>query len=115
MSFDVRLIDLDGNTLQVEKHSEGGNYVVGGTIEASLNITYNYSWFYMRFLHDDGLLWLDGKKAKHCIAALEKAIAEFGVARSGDYWSPTPGNAGYALNLLLKWANQHPEGVFEVI
>ena len=29
-----------------------------------------------------------------------------------DYWAPTPGNAGYALKILLDWAIMNPDGVF---
>ena len=32
--------------------------------------------------------------------------------RFTDYWAPTPGNAGKALNTLLQWAELFPHGVF---
>lgn len=35
---------------------------------SSVNITYNYSWFYYHFLDKEkGIQWLYGKKGKDCI------------------------------------------------
>jgi hypothetical protein len=102
-------------TVDVERQSEGGTYVIGGSTDAELNITYNYSKHYYRTLDEkEGLDWLSEKFARDCVGRLEKAIKELGTERSTDYWSPTPGNAGYALSILLDWANQHPNAVFRV-
>jgi hypothetical protein len=102
--------------VKVESHEEGGTYVLGGTDVADLNVTYNYSWFYYRFLDaEDGLYWLNGKKAKDTIERLEKAVEELGTDQyQNDYWAPTHGNAGHALNILLVWAKQHPDAMWEV-
>ena len=35
--------------------------------------------------------------------------------RRRDYCAPTPANAGFALNILLGWAREHPEGEWELI
>ena len=115
MSFDVSL-EQDGEVVQVKRHQEGGTYAVGGTTEAALNVTYNYSWFYFRFLDEDfGLRWLNGRKASDCIESLEAAVAKLGTCPyQKDYWAPTPGNAGRALYTLLKWAQQHPNATFVV-
>ena len=114
MSFDVTL-QKDGNPVQIPNHSEGGTHVFGGTTDAELNVTYNYSGHYFRELHDEkGLRWLNGKKAVDCTRKLEKTVEALGVERDSDYWADTPGNAGYALSILLDWARQHPEAVFEV-
>jgi len=94
---------------------------------------------------EDGLSWLYGKRAKDTIERLEKAVELLstdqyvrtvdncnkcgfrtgvgkGLAdpysdenRRGDYWAPTPGNAGYALNILLGWAREFPEGEWDLI
>ncbi len=77
-------------------------------------MTYNYAWFYFRFLDKEGLEWLNGKKAKDTIVKLKAAVAELGTRMYGDYWAATPGNAGHALDTLLKWAELHPEATFEV-
>lgn len=45
---------------------------------------------------------------------LRIAVNTLGTVRDNDYWKPTPGNAGYALAILLKWAGQYPEARFKV-
>jgi hypothetical protein len=115
MSHDVSLLDENGKPVIVENHSEGGTYVVGGTTEACLNITYNYGSFYYEFLDKEkGLEWLDDKKASETISQLKHAIQELGTTRDSNYWSSTSGNAGYALNILLSWAKQYPNAIWEV-
>lgn len=112
----MALREKNGDICKIERHSEGGTFVAGGTTDADLNITYNYSWFYDKFLDKErGLRWLDGKKAKDCIDKLEKAVCVLGIHKYKDYWAPTHGNAGIALSILLKWAKQHPEAIFEVV
>lgn len=129
MSYDLGLYKDDQPVL-VKKHEDGGTYVMGGTDRAELNITYNYSWFYYKFLSKrKGLRWLYGKTGKQAIPRLKKAVKELGTHQFTrlpegadpltmnhlsyvDYWAPTPGNAGYALNILLKWAKQHPKAIF---
>ena len=114
MSFDVSLED-DKGVVTVGSHEEGGTYVQGGTSDAELNVTYNYSQHYCETLDTvDGLRWLNGKAAKDCIDRLGKAIHHLGTAPDPDYWKATPGNAGRALNILLLWAKQHPDAVFRV-
>jgi hypothetical protein len=115
MSYDLGLYrDKNGaEALQVENHEEGGTHALGGTTDAELNITYNYAFFYYQFLDKkDGLRWLYGRQAKDCIERLEKAVEILGTRQYSDYWAATPGNAGHALNILLQWAKQHPEGYF---
>lgn len=115
MSFDVYLEDENGHPVSVDRHSEGGTYVVGGTYEATLNITYNYSWFYFNILDKEkGLRWLNEMVAKRTLRRLEAAVKILGTHKNENYWLDTPGNAGYALNILLGWAKQHPEGKWSV-
>lgn len=114
MSFDVCL-KKDDEIVSVANHEEGGTYAVGGSTDADLNITYNYSWFYYDcFDKNAGLRWLNGKVAKDTIGRLERTVQELGTKQYTDYWAATPGNAGYALNILLNWAKEHPEATFEV-
>jgi len=91
-----------------------------------------------------GLKWLYGKTGETAIPILEKAVERLGTNqyertvdncnkcgftcgvgdglsdpwaecnRRRDYWAPTPGNAGYALNILLEWAREFPKGVFTI-
>ena len=131
MGYDIELV-LKGKVVEVDRHQEGANYCIHGKTEASLNITYNYSFFYYHFLDkEEGIRWLYGKTAKECIERLEKAVEILGVVEyrqlkpgenifSDDennyiyhYWAATPGNAGYALSILLKWVKANPEAIFE--
>lgn len=104
----------DGKVVEVAPHEEGGTFAIGGLPEASLNITYNYSWFFHKCLDEEkGLRWLYGQRAGDTIERLVKAVEELGTQQYKDYWAPTPGNAGHALSILLKWAREHPEAVWE--
>ena len=115
MSWDVELLDKQGEPLRVPAHCEGAIIVMGGNSYADLNVTYNYSKFYYQSLDiKGGLGWLNGRKAKDCIPALEKAVLELGTVRDEIYYKATPGNAGAALNILLGWAHLHPEAIFQV-
>ena len=115
MSWWVHLCGSDGEPLAVRSHVKGGTYCAGECDEADLNITYNYSKFYHEHLDkEEGLRWLNGKIASDCIERLEAAVKALGTERDGDYWKPTAGNAGHALNILLSWAKQNPSGIFGV-
>jgi hypothetical protein len=115
MSYDVSLHDANGDVVQVDNHEEGGLYALGGTTDADLNITYNYGWFYHRCLDSiEGLNCLHEQKASDTIRMLETAVDELGTKTYKDYWAPTPGNAGHALNVLLMWAHQHPDATWQV-
>jgi len=123
MSTDVELVDEKGKKCLVDKHKEGGTYDIEGTTKAELNITYNYAWFYYKFLDKKkGLHYINGKKAKDCIPKLKKCIRELTTPRTfgcgvhnynKDYWAPTAGNACHAIKILLKWAEQHPNAKFK--
>jgi hypothetical protein len=115
MSWWVSLNDEKGDPLSVDSHSEGGTYVLGGTHEASLNITYNYSEYYYKWINKEfGLRWLDGQRAWETINALAVAVENLGAKRDDDYWAATEGNAGYAASILLAWAKQHHDGIWRV-
>src|SRR5262249_40187494 len=114
MSYWVYLIDDNGQPVEVERHSEGGTHVLGGTPTAELNITYNYSKFFRETLGEDGLHELHHQKAGDMLTRLKQAVATLGTERDSDYWKATRGNAGYALSILAAWAQEHPAAVFEV-
>jgi hypothetical protein len=114
MSYWVYLMGETG-PVEVERYSEGGTHVLGGTSQATLNVTYNYNARYVEAWDGASLREaLHGKKASEAILPLEYAIALLGTERAEDYWKATPGNAGYALSILLGWAREHPEATFEV-
>ncbi len=113
MSWDVCLGKK--KPVEVDCHTDGGTYAIGGTDEAELNITYNYSQFYYDALDKkEGLRWLNDRTAYECCDRLKKAIDKLGINRDNDYWKATSGNAGYALNILHKWAKQYPRAKFIV-
>lgn len=113
MSYDLGLY-INEKAVEVEPFEEGGTYVLGGNDRAELNVTYNYSsWYYKYLSPKKGIRWLYGKQAKNCIKRLEEAVKKLGTKRSDNYWKVTKGNAGYALNILLHWAKQYPEAVFD--
>jgi hypothetical protein len=99
--------ETTGDYVEVDRHEDGGTYAVGGTTEATINVTYNYGRF---FPFGD----LDGKPAAETVETIRAAVAELGIERNPDYWVRTPGNAGYALSILLRWAEQHPAAVWRV-
>jgi len=114
MSWDVTLMK-DDLPVTVELHTEGGTQAIGGTTDAWLNVTYNYSPYYYKYLDNDkSLNWLNGRKASDCIEQLQAAVMNLGTVRDPDYWKATPGNGGHALGILLRWARQHPDATFEV-
>lgn len=107
MSYSISLIDKDGSIPKVERFCDGGTYVVGGSEEAELNVTYNYcKHFSFRNLNK--------RKAKFTIAEMGWAVQEFGTELDVDYWNPTPGNVGAAIARLLSWARQHLDCVWLV-
>jgi hypothetical protein len=115
MSWDVELVDENGLAVDVVSHKEGGIYAIGGDTSAELNVTYNYSSFYFQALNtEEGLRWLDHRKAGDCSEALKQAVKILGRKRDKDYWRATPGNAGHALWVLLSWATLYPNATFKV-
>ena len=115
MSYDIDLIDPTTNEpVKVSLHEEGGTYAVGGINDASLNVTYNYSKFFRDTIDkENGIRWLYGKTGKEVIDTLETAVNTLGTDKDSDQWTPTEGNAGYALSILLEWAKQYPNAVFK--
>jgi hypothetical protein len=77
MSYDIMLWDTErAEIVRVARHEEGGTYVQGGTTEASLNVTYNYSRYYYKHLDAErGIRWLYDETGAACIDRLERAIA----------------------------------------
>jgi len=116
MSYDIDLLDNSGKHFQLgEPHEEGGTYQVGGTKDTTLNITYNYGWYYYEYLDKEkGIRWLYGRKGKDCIERLKAAIKHFeNEPVHTDYWANTPGNCIRPLKTLLRWCEQFPEGTFK--
>ena len=111
MSYDIDLCDaVTGEPLELDAphHMRGGTYAVGGSTQASLNVTYNYAQHYRRAFAprpatdadarhgaiDDGkvlgirsIYTLTGAQS---MPVLQAAIAALGADIDPDYWRPRP-------------------------
>lgn len=135
MSYDVLLKENNGDTVHFDKKHfmVGGTYAIGGTNEAWLNITYNYSRWYKKddvFPGASGIRTLDGMNAKDSIPLLHQAIQtleatdedlteeeirDYRISGADGYWMPTRENAIEALKQLLTMANIRPDTTWEVL
>lgn len=117
MSYDINLCDpISGETIQLDSPHQlrGGTFVLGGTTEAWLNITYNYGKHYCRVLDGEkGIRVIYGMSGADSIPVLQKAIAQLGDDTSSNYWDSTEGNAKAALCGLLALAKLRPDGVWQ--
>ena len=113
MSYDIELVDQNGDVIVFdEPHGlTGGTYALGDQ-RARLNVTYNYSRFFVDLFGEDGIRALYGKKAGETIPLLEDAIARLEGEPSDNYWDACPGNARRALEDLLVLARLAPEGIW---
>jgi len=116
MSYDIYL--LDPATKKVVEFDQshdlkGGTYALGGTTEAWLNITYNYSNHFYRVLGDKGIRTIYGMTAADSIPLLEKAIVQLKDDVNPDYWKSTEGNAKIALMSLLGLARMKLDGIWD--
>lgn len=123
MSYDVRF-EVDGDTVYLDQPLDvrGGTYAIGGTGEAWLNITYNYSGaFRALFGEDGGIRSLYGKPASTLRGELVAAIDSLpGIALEQKpctchgsrscYWAITRANVACALHNLLTLARAVPDG-----
>lgn len=119
MGYDITLNDpVTKKTIEFDAphQMKGGTYVIGGTREAWLSVTYNYSDFYYR---DDvmdsqkGIRCIYGLTGAESIPVLERAIAALGDDKTDNYWEPTEGNAKAALCSLLAFARMRPDGIWD--
>jgi len=116
MSYDIDL--KDPVTKEVIEFDEphlmrGGTYAIGGTTEASLNITYNYGKHYHRVFGEKGIRTIYGMTGAESIPVLEKVISELGDDVSDNYWEPTEGNAKRPLFQLIALAKMRPDGIWD--
>jgi hypothetical protein len=115
MSYDIQLNDpITNQVLELDEphQMKGGMYAIGGTTEASLNVTYNYGKHYYRVLGDKGIRTIYGMTGAESIPLLTKAIGALGDDKSDDYWEETEGNAKAALIQLRTLAYMRPDGVW---
>lgn len=126
MGYDIQLTDPNTeHAVIVARHREGGTYALNGTAEARIGITYNYAANFGKVLVEDwaddrgrpcktfSIRWLYGKTGRETAETLFRVTQQLGTQRDPDYWKATDGNAGYAASVLLTWAIQHPDAVWE--
>lgn len=114
MSWDIELRPQGSRSAYgCEPHEEGGTYAVGGLAEMALNVTYNYTEV-LAAIGSPSFRELDGMTGEESVSMLAEIVAKCGTKQYTDYWAPTPGNCGYAASILLAWAMQHPEGIWNV-
>ncbi len=116
MSHDISLCDpVSGKVLELDGPHQMtvGTCCLGGTNEARLNVTYNYSRHYFPILGEKGICVICGMSGADNIPILENAISRLGDDVSDDYWEATEGNAKRALLQLLAFARLRPDGVWE--
>lgn len=137
MSYDISLIDpVSKETIHFDSPHQmsGGNYCVGGTTEAWLNITYNYArWYYKDCVFPDkgedrnGIRSIYGMSGAESISVLENAIKtleemtedlteeEIKKYEGGrdSYWTPTRENAIKPIYQLLAMAKMRPDGIWD--
>lgn len=137
MSYDISLNDpVTKRTIHFDTPHQmsGGTFASGGTTEAWLNVTYNYSmWYYKEGVfpkkdgENKGIRTIYGMSGAESIPVLENAIAtlenmtedlteekiqEFADGGVRGYWTPTRGNAIKPLYQLLAMAKMRPDGVW---
>lgn len=138
MSYDISLLNpVTKEPLNTEFNHEmtGGTYAIGGATELWLNVTYNYSrWFVKDGVFPQqgkvkGIRTIDGISGAESIPILRKAILalesmtedisdlerdEYERNDVTGYWMPTRQNAIKPLYQLLAMAQIRPDGVWEV-
>lgn len=116
MSYDLYLVDPEtGEPLHaaIPHHFRGGTYVLGGTTELHLNITYNYSPFFRRVLGEAGIREIYGMTGAESRPILQHAADQLAGDADADYWKPTEGNAKIALLTLVTLASMAMHGVWK--
>ncbi len=117
MSYNIHLCEPEtGKVIEFDTAHDikDGTYCLGGTTEAWLNITHNYSkHFYHLIDAEEGIRKIYGMTGFDSIAVLQKAIDALGDDVTDDYWEPTEGNAKQALCGLIAFAKARPDGIWD--
>lgn len=133
MSYFVALVDpVSRESLCFESvhYMRGANYVIGGSDQAELSITYNYGRWYRKdyAFGKNGIRSINGLSGAESISVLKNAIAGLEESKEelpeeevnqcleqgvSGYWMPTRENAIRPLYQLLAMAQMRPDGVWE--
>lgn len=115
MGYSIRIVDkFTRETLMLNARHEirGGTYELGGTCEAWLDVTYNYSKYFERVLGKSGIRTLYESSSKESLPLLRDCIEKLEGYPSLDYWEATEGNARQALISLYSLALLYPDGIW---
>lgn len=115
MSHNIELIDpITRQTILLDTPHQmrGGTFVLGGTREAWLNVTYNYAAILTRVLGSGGIRTIYGKTGAESVSMLNEAISKLDDNTDNDYWKPTEGNVKSVLLQLKTLAQLRPDGVW---
>lgn len=116
MSYDIYLNDPNtGEVIKFDEihHVAGGTYVIFGTDEAWLNITYNYGNQFRKVFGPKGIRTIYGMTGAESLQLLKEAINALDKKVDPDYWKSTEGNARKALCGLAAFADVRPDGIWE--
>ena len=115
MSYDINLNDpVTKQVIELDdKHDmKGGTHALGGTTEACLNITYNYSKILYAAFGKEGIRTIYGMSGAESIPVLDAVIDNLGDEVSENYWEATEGNDKKSLMQLKALAVMRPDGVW---
>ena len=110
MSYDVCVTKKDStDTLRLNNQHTmaGGTQAIGGTDEAWLNITWNYSGIFAECFGKGGIHFIENQSVKETLPKLEQGIKYLETTYpitdipTEDYWAPTPLNVKKALINLV--------------
>lgn len=101
---------LQPDTHQIAKAEEDGEANIN--FRAEIDITTNYS-KRIREVANMHLSDLRGKCATEGAAMLMPLITGLGDETNPNYWKPADGNIKRIALILLEWAFQHPNAVFQ--
>ena len=117
MGYDISIVDpVTKEMLELEAPHilRGGTYVQGGTTEAWLSETFNYSVPFQKALGKNGIWGLNGKSAAQAIHRLERGVKKLRDDVTMNYWDGTEGNAKQALYRLLALCRLRPDGIIRI-
>lgn len=116
MSYDIDLLDpVTKEVIELDQphQMKGSTYVVSGSNQASLNITYNYGKLYKQCINQErGIRHIYGMTGAESIFVLQQAANTLGNDVDDDYWKATEGNAKKALLQLIALAQLRPDGIW---
>lgn len=116
MSYDISLLEpVSKKVIQFNAPHQikGGTYQFGGSTEAWLNITYNYSEIFYKHFGKNGIRTIYGMTGAETISLLKNVISKLKDDEVEDYWEPTEGNAKKSLYGLLAFAQLRPDGIWD--